>query len=163
MWWYSKIAAQEVLKGHRKDVVEVSHDINMTLGWSTPGWNIIVCILCSSMILLVLRKRILTYWEALRLQGFPVAILAISDPTQHKGMELAGNAFCAFVIQPLVTASIMYDPEFTTARFPAEQESNDGMGSSDPAVEVSSDADAAFDAEDSDSSSTSSILCDIED
>ena len=40
------------------------------------------------------------------MQGFPCHLLGPSSLTQRRGMELAGNAFCGFVVGPIIFAAI---------------------------------------------------------
>ena len=54
--------------------------------------------------------------RGMRMQGFPSDLLDIMELSQDKGMELAGNAFCGYVTNPLLCAALMHDSTFGGAQ-----------------------------------------------
>ena len=55
-------------------------------------------------------RRLVSGWEALCAQGFPVHRLDFYELNQRQFMELAGNACSGIVVAPIVTAIIMHAP-----------------------------------------------------
>ena len=87
----------------------------MSLEYSSGADYSFPCTVCSSSMYIIKRGRMASWWECLRLQGYPVHRLDHLLLTQHQGMELAGNAFNGFVIPPLITAAFILDPGIAIA------------------------------------------------
>ena len=85
---------------------EIAQDINMSIGWGTSAWGEVPCIITSSVILLVERRRLLWGIEAMRLQMWP-SIHGLSSYSHEQLMDLAGNAFCGGCIMGAVIALLM--------------------------------------------------------
>ena len=93
---------------------ETTHDLNVTLEWFTTGIDILLCIVCTGVILLRKRKRLLHWMEAMRIMGMPLRFMLVDAAPwsidQERGMILAGNAFSGFVVSPMVTSAYMALP-----------------------------------------------------
>ena len=94
---------------------ERTHDLNMSVQYASAANSSFPCIVCSSSIYMIERGRMASWWECMRLQGYPVHRLDHLFLSQHHGMELAGNAFNGFVIPPLITAAFILDPGIAIA------------------------------------------------
>ena len=93
---------------------ERTHDLNMSLEYGSGADESFPCIVCSSKMYMISRGRMASWWECLRLQGYPVHRLGHLLLSQNQGMELAGNAFNGFVIPPLVVAAFILDPDIVS-------------------------------------------------
>ena len=94
--------------------VERTHDLNMSLEYGNGADDSFPCIVCSSNMYMINRGRMASWWECLRLQGYPVHRLDHLLLSQNQGMQLAGNAFNGFVIPPLVAAAFILDPDIAS-------------------------------------------------
>ena len=127
---------------HCKDRCEEerTHDLNMSLEYGSGADDSFPCIVCSSKMYMISRGRMASWWECLRLQGYPVHRLGHLHLSQNQGMELAGNGFNAFVIPPLVAAAFILDPYIASTQItpaassslhpvPSSSEGESGEGS----------------------------------
>ena len=102
--WYYVCLARRQAQEH-----EWVHDLNLSLGWNSTAKDSCPCATCLSTFLLTQRLRVISWWEAMRMQGWLVHRIDILALSQRTGMELAGNAFSGFVINPLLVASLAHD------------------------------------------------------
>ena len=80
------------------------------MNWGSCSPQLLPTITCSARLWVNQVRRLVSGWEALRAQGFPVHRLDFDQLTQRQFMELVGNAFSGFVVAPIVTAIIMHAP-----------------------------------------------------
>ena len=103
-----------LMKNVHDSAQESTHDLNVTLEWCTCSMDLCLCIVCTAVILLRKRRRILHWMEAMRLQGMPLKFMLTMHPDinmdQERGITFAGNAFSGFVVSPMVTSTFAHIP-----------------------------------------------------
>ena len=91
---------------------ETVHDVNMSASWESSTQEACPCIVCSSTLWLRTLRRELYGGEALAIQGFRHSFQKIEEMrlSQTNLMDLAGNAFSAFCVVPVVLATLVHYP-----------------------------------------------------
>ena len=85
---------------------EIAQDINMSIGWGNATRGEVPCVICSSVIFLVHRRRLLWGVEAMRLQVWP-SVNSLTACSHEHIMDLAGNVFCGGCIMGALIAVLM--------------------------------------------------------
>ena len=110
---------------YQKHEEETVYDLNPTVAWDAHGIGQTPCIVCSATLWLRQQQRLLHGSELLYLQGLPPDQIKNLESLDHNKMvELAGNAFCAFHMMPVLLSLF--------ALFPWPMEFNRRGGDDEP-------------------------------